>query len=226
MRATSILVLLLASFGLCSAQPASSLGDFFNSNAGVEGLRRALAANEGSRSTASMKKLTARRKSKHVSSFLQHRRTQNSVFGSVNGGTPKDGRGGSTIKKDGGPIVGGKNGKRAAPVFGGKGKKGSSSSKKASKSSSIKGKGKGKGKSSSNAVSKSSKKGAKFCQHFTFTEHRRLQNEGEDCSPNVLDVARKNPDLSIFVDLVERAGLEEIFNCPGEKLHMLVSCVH
>jgi len=225
MKATRILISVLASLVLCSAQPASSLGDFLDSNAGVEGLRRALAgANEGSRSSASMKEVMARRKSKHVSSFLQHRRTRKSVFGPVKVGTPRGGKGksGSIIKKSGGkgtaPIVR-KSGKGTAPVFGGKGKKGSSSSKKTSKSSSSKGK--GKSKNSPKTGSKSSKKGNKFCQDFTFTDHRRLQNGGEDCSPNVLDVAREIPNLSIFVDLVERAGLEEIFNCPGEKLYRL-----
>jgi uncharacterized surface protein with fasciclin (FAS1) repeats len=44
---------------------------------------------------------------------------------------------------------------------------------------------------------------------------RQLQFEGENCSPNALETARKNPNLSIYVDAIEQAGLEEIFDCAG-----------
>lgn len=45
--------------------------------------------------------------------------------------------------------------------------------------------------------------------------NRELQYSGHICDLNVLDTARQNPDLSIFVDLIEVAGLEEIFLCAG-----------
>ena len=73
-----------------------------------------------------------------------------------------------------------------------------------------------KGTSTLSKMSKSSKKQNEFCRDLTFTDRRRLQNGGKDCSPNILGVARQNPDLSIFVDLIERAGMEAIFNCPGK----------
>ena len=49
----------------------------------------------------------------------------------------------------------------------------------------------------------------------TEQEGRELQFQGQDCSPNTLDVAAKNPDLSIFVSLMEAAGLSGLFSCPG-----------
>lgn len=42
---------------------------------------------------------------------------------------------------------------------------------------------------------------------------RSLQFDGELCSPNALEVARMDPDLSIFVDLVEAVNLSDIFLC-------------
>jgi uncharacterized surface protein with fasciclin (FAS1) repeats len=42
---------------------------------------------------------------------------------------------------------------------------------------------------------------------------RSLQVETCATGSNVLDTAKKNPDLSIFVDLIEYVGLEEIFEC-------------
>lgn len=48
-----------------------------------------------------------------------------------------------------------------------------------------------------------------------FFHKRELQYSGHICDLNVLDTARLNPDLSIFVDLIEVAGLEEIFLCAG-----------
>ena len=44
---------------------------------------------------------------------------------------------------------------------------------------------------------------------------RRLQFEGELCEPNVLEIARKDPDLSTFVTLAEQSGLDIIFLCAG-----------
>jgi uncharacterized surface protein with fasciclin (FAS1) repeats len=39
--------------------------------------------------------------------------------------------------------------------------------------------------------------------------------DGENCMPNLLEVARQNADLSLAVVLLERAGLADIFMCPG-----------
>jgi uncharacterized surface protein with fasciclin (FAS1) repeats len=58
-----------------------------------------------------------------------------------------------------------------------------------------KGKGKGKGKG--------------------YRKNRDLQYEGALCEPNVFDTAKGLSDLSIFVSLIEQAGLEEIFLCAG-----------
>jgi transforming growth factor-beta-induced protein len=44
---------------------------------------------------------------------------------------------------------------------------------------------------------------------------RRLQYQGERCDSNVLEVARKNPDLSTFVSLIEAADLQDLFLCAG-----------
>lgn len=48
-----------------------------------------------------------------------------------------------------------------------------------------------------------------------FFHSRKLQYSGHICDLNVLDTARLDPDLSIFVDMIEVAGLEEIFLCAG-----------
>lgn len=44
---------------------------------------------------------------------------------------------------------------------------------------------------------------------------RRLQFEGERCDDNVFDVARDNPDLTTFIQLIEAAGLEDLALCAG-----------
>jgi len=54
-----------------------------------------------------------------------------------------------------------------------------------------------------------------FCDVFTFEDRRRLQDGGEDCAPNILDVARGDPNLQIVVDLMERVELDTIFQCAG-----------
>ena len=46
--------------------------------------------------------------------------------------------------------------------------------------------------------------------------HRQLQFEGDRCKPSVLDVADNIPLLSTFVQLLDAAGLEDIFLCAGE----------
>ena len=50
---------------------------------------------------------------------------------------------------------------------------------------------------------------------FRFLSERHLQLQGEVCAPNVLQVAQDDPAMSIFVSLIERSGLEEIFLCAG-----------
>lgn len=45
--------------------------------------------------------------------------------------------------------------------------------------------------------------------------HRELQFDGPLCDPNVIDTARNIPTISIFVSLIEQAGLEDIFLCAG-----------
>ena len=47
------------------------------------------------------------------------------------------------------------------------------------------------------------------------TNGRSLQFEGERCSPNAFDVASNDPELSIFVELIEAANLQDIFLCAG-----------
>jgi hypothetical protein len=44
---------------------------------------------------------------------------------------------------------------------------------------------------------------------------RHLQFDGPLCNPNVLDAARKDPNLSTFVSLIEKANLSDIFLCAG-----------
>jgi hypothetical protein len=87
-------------------------------------------------------------------------------------------------------------------VFGGGGKSGKGGKGKGGKSGEGKsGKGKsGKGKSEAGKSGKS-------------WRGRSLQFDGELCSPNALEVARMDPDLSIFVDLVEAVNLSDIFLC-------------
>lgn len=51
---------------------------------------------------------------------------------------------------------------------------------------------------------------------FTFEAGRRqLQFDGAMCDPNVLETARNDPELATFVELIEVAGLAEVFMCPG-----------
>lgn len=45
--------------------------------------------------------------------------------------------------------------------------------------------------------------------------HRQLQFEGEDCSPNVLAAVKETPELSIFNELLQLVGLQDIFGCSG-----------
>lgn len=48
-----------------------------------------------------------------------------------------------------------------------------------------------------------------FCAEFDFGGDRDPTN------PNILDVARENPDLSVIVSLFDYTGLNEVFDCPG-----------
>jgi uncharacterized surface protein with fasciclin (FAS1) repeats len=68
--------------------------------------------------------------------------------------------------------------------------------------------------SSTSKRSKGSKNDDQFCDQYTFSR-RKLQSGGADCSPNILDVASSNSDLSIFVLLVELTNLDRVFDCPG-----------
>jgi transforming growth factor-beta-induced protein len=45
--------------------------------------------------------------------------------------------------------------------------------------------------------------------------HRQLQYQGERCDVNALDVARDNPDLTTFVQLMDAADLDDLFLCAG-----------
>ena len=49
------------------------------------------------------------------------------------------------------------------------------------------------------------------CEKFEFEG----PTEGQDCRPNILDVARENPDLTTMVGLIDRADLADIFSCAG-----------
>lgn len=120
---------------------------------------------------------------------------------------------------------------------GSKKSKGSKSSKGKGKGSSkscksAKGSGKGKGKGSSKG---SCDELPSFCDRLDFRtgvgqipspeeyghrglvaiQQRDLQFGGPLCDTNVLDTARHIPNLSIFVSLIEEAGLEDIFLCAG-----------
>jgi uncharacterized surface protein with fasciclin (FAS1) repeats len=52
---------------------------------------------------------------------------------------------------------------------------------------------------------------ASICDAFDFDG----PTDGAGCTPNILDTAREDPDLSLAVILFERAGLMELFDCPG-----------
>lgn len=54
-----------------------------------------------------------------------------------------------------------------------------------------------------------------FCDFFTFEDRRRPQDGGEDCTPNILDMARDDPNLRIVVALMESVELDTIFQCSG-----------
>lgn len=56
-----------------------------------------------------------------------------------------------------------------------------------------------------------------ICANYTFpvVRFRKLQKGGANCTTNVLDTARLNPDLSIVTMLIDIAGLAPIFNCAG-----------
>ena len=41
------------------------------------------------------------------------------------------------------------------------------------------------------------------------------ETEGANCMPNILEVARDIPEFALTVTLIERAGLTDIFSCPG-----------
>jgi uncharacterized surface protein with fasciclin (FAS1) repeats len=47
---------------------------------------------------------------------------------------------------------------------------------------------------------------------FTFSD---TGTQGKNCMPNILETARQNADLSLAIIMFQRAGLEDIFNCPG-----------
>jgi uncharacterized surface protein with fasciclin (FAS1) repeats len=49
------------------------------------------------------------------------------------------------------------------------------------------------------------------CEIYNFSDVTGDQS----CTPTILDTAREDPDLSLAVILFERAGLTEIFSCPG-----------
>ena len=60
-----------------------------------------------------------------------------------------------------------------------------------------------------------------ICVDYTFDRRRRrLQDGGENCSGNVLDQARENPDLSTVANLIELSGLSPIFSCAGKVAAM------
>lgn len=71
----------------------------------------------------------------------------------------------------------------------------------------------------SNGSSKSSRRGygkGKGKGGDTSARKRQLgYSLKEGCSPNPLEVASSNGNLTMFVELIESAGLEDIFNCTG-----------
>jgi uncharacterized surface protein with fasciclin (FAS1) repeats len=54
-----------------------------------------------------------------------------------------------------------------------------------------------------------------FLNGFLNPNRRRLQFEGELCNPNMYSVALDNPDTEKFSELLNAAGLSEIFLCAG-----------
>jgi transforming growth factor-beta-induced protein len=51
-----------------------------------------------------------------------------------------------------------------------------------------------------------------ICDDYTFDDG---STEGQDCEPNVLEIARENPNFSVIVTLIEHVGLKDIFSCAG-----------
>jgi len=65
----------------------------------------------------------------------------------------------------------------------------------------------------------------KICANYTFasqtgTTRRMRVFDGALCNENVLYIARKN-NLTVFVELMERVGLDEIFQCSGPFTAMI-----
>ena len=54
-----------------------------------------------------------------------------------------------------------------------------------------------------------------FCDAFTFDGRRRLQSNSQNCTNNILEIARDDPSLTTVVALLEAADLADIFSCPG-----------
>ena len=51
--------------------------------------------------------------------------------------------------------------------------------------------------------------GAEFCDAFDFG------GSPDPNSPNILEVASENPELSVIVSLIELTDLDPVFDCPG-----------
>jgi len=64
-----------------------------------------------------------------------------------------------------------------------------------------------------------------ICKDFTFEtkkgDRELLVYDGELCKNNVLDAARKDNNFKTFVDLIELAGLDDIFLCSGPFTAMI-----
>ena len=52
--------------------------------------------------------------------------------------------------------------------------------------------------------------GAEFCDAFDFG------GSPDPNSPNILEVAIQNPELSVIVSLIELTDLDAVFGCPGK----------
>lgn len=65
------------------------------------------------------------------------------------------------------------------------------------------------------ALNPQNSKSSKNHRGLVTLQQRGLQFEGPLCETNVLDTARHIPNLSIFVSLMEQAGLDDIFLCAG-----------
>ena len=51
--------------------------------------------------------------------------------------------------------------------------------------------------------------GAEFCDAFDFG------GSPDPSSPNILEAASENPELSVIVSLIELTDLDAVFGCPG-----------